>query len=98
MEKDNFDDERSPSTSIAKYKSDIETSPRILFASDTRGRHRHDEITTLPLTRTFSRNTYSSALEDEEKRVRRAAAGKAPEIRFPTGSLFIKSLMQSIVP
>jgi len=61
--------------------------PRILFASDPRERRRHDsEITTLPLSRTFSRNSYSSALEEESKRVRRVTTGKIePQTRLPTG-------------
>jgi hypothetical protein len=64
-----------------------EPPARILFASDPREKHRHDpEITALPLSRTFSRNSYSLAADEESKRVRRVAAGKAePQTRFPTG-------------
>jgi len=87
MEKDNSEETTSPSTSIEKRRGDLESSPRIFFASDPRGpRHHHDEITTLPLSRTFSRNSYSSALDEESKRVRKVTSGKAePQTRLPTG-------------
>jgi hypothetical protein len=78
------------SLSIASIKDEIhekEPAPRILFASDPREKIRRDEITTLPLARTFSRNSYSSAVDEETARVKRVAIGKTvePQTRLPTG-------------
>lgn len=93
MEKGFEEDIERKSLSIASIKDtrrleEKETSPRILFASDPRERLRRDEITTLPLTRTFSRNSYSSAADEETARVRRVATGKKvePQTRLPTGT------------
>jgi hypothetical protein len=76
------------SLSIAPIKDEVhEPAPRILFASDPREKIRRDEITTLPLARTFSRNSYSSAVDEETARVKRVAIGKTvePQTRLPTG-------------
>src|SRR2546430_8199007 len=76
------------SHSIEKEHHESEaTSPRILFASDPRERIRRDEIYTLPLSRTFSRNSYSSAKDEETARVRRISTSRAvePQHRLTTG-------------
>jgi|SRR5579859_7779568 hypothetical protein len=78
--------EESHSTEKEHYEPEA-TSPRILFASDPRERIRRDEIYTLPLSRTFSRNSYSSAMDEETARVRRISTSRAvePQHRLPTG-------------
>jgi hypothetical protein len=66
-----------------------EFGPHILFAPDPRGR-RSEEITVLPLSRTFSRQSrfsqYSSKSDDETERVRRVTTRKKiePHTRLPT--------------
>lgn len=71
---------------LEKTKSE-EPPARILFASDPREKHRRDsEIAVLPLSRTFSRNSYSRAADEETKRVKKVTTGKIePQTRFPTG-------------
>ena len=49
---------------------------RILFAPDPRERIRHEDLGILPLTRTFSRNSYSAASEQENERVKNVTSGK----------------------
>ena len=63
----------------------LESGPKILFAPDPIDRHK--DITTLPLTRTFSRNSYSSARDEEEARVKRAVGSKniEPQTILPVG-------------
>lgn len=63
-----------------------EQGPKILFALDPVDRYK--EITTLPLTRTFSRNSYSSARDEVEARVKRATRSKdiEPQTILPIGS------------
>jgi hypothetical protein len=90
METGPSEDIERKSLSIASIKEEVhekEPAPRILFASDPREKIRRDEITTLPLARTFSRNSYSSAVDEETARVKRVAIGKTvePQIRLPTG-------------
>jgi len=79
----------SPSTaSNDKHQRDApEPGPKILFAPDPREKLRHDEITTLPLTRTFSRNSYSAASDEENARVKRVTTGKTidPQTILPIG-------------
>jgi hypothetical protein len=60
-----------------------ESGPKIFFAPDPK----HKEITTLPLTRTFSRNSFSSARDEEEARVKRATRAKniEPQTILPVG-------------
>lgn len=81
--KDDGASSRRMSLSIEKAEKDpIEprTDQRILFAPDPREKIRHhDEIGILPLTRTFSRNSYSAASDYETARVKRVASGKAAE-------------------
>lgn len=95
MEKDNSERGGFQSTSLEKPIPDIEASPRILFVSAP-PRPRHDDITTLPLSRTFSRNSYSSALDEETKRVRRVTTKPQPQTRLPTGKKLLRRLTQSI--
>jgi hypothetical protein len=94
MERNPSEDIERKSPSIASIKEDVrekEPAPRILFASDPREKIRRDEITTLPLARTFSRNSYSSAVDEETARVKRVAIGKTvePQTRLPTGMLLL---------
>ena len=78
---------RSMSIEKAEPERSEPLSPRILFASDPRERVRRDEIYTLPLSRTFSRNSYSSAVNEETARVRRLSTGRVePQLRLPTGT------------
>ena len=95
MDRETFGDgefsfEKSRSMSIEQTAPEqIEaTSPRILFASDPRERFRRDELYTLPLSRTFSRNSYSSAVDEETARVRRLSTSREvePQHRLPTGN------------
>jgi hypothetical protein len=60
---------------------------RILFAPDPRERIRHDDLGILPLTRTFSRNSYSAASEHETERVKNVTSGKLadPATVLPIG-------------
>jgi len=62
-------------------KDEPKTDHRILFAPDPRGEKtkHHDEIGILPLTRTFSRNSYSAASDKEAARVKRVTSGKAAD-------------------
>jgi hypothetical protein len=94
MEKGLSEDIEPQSLSIASIKDEVpekEPAPRILFASDPREKIRRDEITTLPLARTFSRNSYSSAVDEETARVKRVAIGKTvePQTRLPTGIVLV---------
>ena len=68
-------------------REDLESGPKIFFAPDPREKIRLEEITTLPLSRTFSRNSYSTAGDEEAARVKRATVGKTvdPHARLPTG-------------
>src|SRR5271169_4347731 len=72
---------------IEKHRrDDLEAGPKIFFAPDPREKLRLEEIATLPLSRTFSRNSYSTAGDEEAARVKRAAVGKTvdPHARLPT--------------
>ena len=90
--KDDGESARRISISIDKTEKDVlepRTDHRILFAPDPRGKIKHhDEIGTLPLTRTFSRNSYSAASDNETARVKRVTSGKAadPGNVLPIGS------------
>jgi len=69
---------RRMSLGIDQLEKEPKADHRILFAPDPREKARHhDEIGILPLTRTFSRNSYSTASDKEAARVKRVASGKA---------------------
>lgn len=76
--------ERKSISSIARERRESTPGHKILFAPDP---NRHREITTLPLTRTFSRNSYSSAKDEEEARLKRAtrSRGVDPDVILPVG-------------
>src|ERR1700732_3677270 len=74
-----------------KGRRPSELAPRILFAPDPRERtRRSEEITVLPLSRTFSRQSkfrsYSAKSDDEIERLNRVTARKIvePHTRLPT--------------
>jgi hypothetical protein len=80
--------------SISERKLSIESIPerrdstpgqKILFAPDT---NRPREIAVLPLTRTFSRNSYTSAKDEEEARLKKVTRtrGIEPDVVLPIGS------------
>jgi len=62
---------------------------RIAFTPDVREKIQRDDITTLPLSRTFSRNSYSAASEVNEARLKRVTAGKSvePQAILPIGMI-----------
>jgi len=72
-----------------------EFGQRILFAPDPRERTHPDEIVTLPLTRSLSRqsrfSSFSSVEDEEKERVRRVTTRRAvePHTRLPTGIFFL---------
>jgi hypothetical protein len=72
-------------TSIESPRAErSEPGPKIFFAPHPIDKHR--ELTSLPLTRTFSRNSYSSAKDEEDLRVRRATRSKVePQTILPIG-------------
>ena len=71
---------RQMSLAIEKDAAEPRTDQRILFAPDPREKIKHhDEIGILPLTRTFSRNSYSAASDKEAARVKRVTSGKAAD-------------------
>lgn len=76
--------ERKSISSIGRERRESAPGHKILFAPDP---DRRREITTLPLTRTFSRNSYSSAKDEEEARVKRAtrSRGVEPDVILPVG-------------
>ena len=78
---------KSPSIgSVDERPRDLEAGPKILFAPDPIDKLK--DISTIPLTRTFSRNSYSSALDEENARVKRATRHKnvEPQTILPTGT------------
>ena len=81
--KDDGPSSRRVSLSIDKTEKDAmepRTDHRILFAPDPREKIKHhDEIGILPLTRTFSQNSYSAASDYETARVKRVTSGKAAD-------------------
>jgi hypothetical protein len=91
--KDDGSSSKRMSFSIEKAEKDpVEPKPdqRILFAPDPREKIKHhDEIGILPLTRTFSRNSYSAASDHETARVKRVASGKTtnPGNVLPIGNI-----------
>lgn len=76
--------ERKSTSSIGRERRESAPGQKILFAPDP---DRRREITTLPLTRTFSRNSYSSARDEEEARLKRAtrSRGVDPDVILPVG-------------
>ena len=90
--KDGGASSRRISLSIDKTERNVlepRTDHKILFAPDPRENIRlHDDIGILPLTRTFSRNSYSAASDHETARVKRVTSGKAadPSNVLPIGS------------
>jgi hypothetical protein len=78
-----------------------EAGGRILFAPDPRDRERRrSEVATLPLTRTFSRqsrfSSYSATSDDERQKVRRVTSRRVvePHTRLPTS---IHLLLQRLI-
>jgi hypothetical protein len=96
--KDDDASSRRMSLGIDKAEKDAlepKTDHRILFAPDPREKTKHhDEIGILPLTRTFSRNSYSAASDKEAARVKRVTSGKAadPGNVLPIGNCIITLL------
>lgn len=71
---------RRRSLGIDQTDKEAKGDHRILFAPDPREKTKyHDDIGILPLTRTFSRNSYSAASDKEAARVKRVATGKAAD-------------------
>jgi hypothetical protein len=80
--------ERKSVSSIPRERRESHPGFKISFSPDT-DRDRHREITTLPLTRTFSRNSYSSAKDEEEARLKKITRtrGVEPDVILPVGNL-----------
>jgi hypothetical protein len=72
---------------------------RIAFSPDAREKIRRDDITTLPLSRTFSRNSYSSASDEKKAQLKRVTGGKSiePQAILPIGMFpMLLSQLQAI--
>ena len=82
-EMESISERKSISSIVSPERRRSETGPKILFAPEPR----HRDIGTLPLTRTFTRNSYSSAMDEEEARVKKATRTKNidPHTILPVG-------------
>jgi len=87
--------EISPTTTshdIQRQRRHSEFGQRIVFAPDPRERRHPDEIATLPLTRTLSRqsrfSSFSSFDDEEKEKIRRVASRRSvePHTRLPTST------------
>jgi hypothetical protein len=80
------------SPDLERQRRPSEFGQRIIFAPDPRERRHPDEITTLPLTRTLSRqsrfSSFSSIDDEEKQRIKRVATRRSvdPQTRLPTST------------